>query len=179
MLTRRCAVTDILWRMPLEFRLDAAPPTPEEIARAREEAAIERAGIRRQNIRFLVVILLVVAAIMTVAIVGIIPVLDNPGAEPDIVGLFAYLTPYMFLAVFVIGNTMHHQRVEKPRKALEARMQGLIDASAEDLAALEGVELSREAFAYRGYIDALGRGPVRAEVQMMLTHAAAEASPLQ
>lgn len=154
--------------MPLEFRIDAAPPTPEEIARAREEARIERAGIRRQNIRFLIVILLLVALIMTVAIVGIIPVLDNPGAEPDIVGLFAYLTPYMFLAVFVVGNTMHHQRVEKPRKALEARMAGLLDASAEDLAALERAELPREVAAYRRGIDAQGRAPVRAEVQAML-----------
>ncbi len=154
--------------MPLEFRIDGEPPTPEEIARAREEARTQRAEIRRQNIRFLIVILLVVALIMTVAIGGIIPLLDDPGAEPDIVGLFAYLTPYLFIAVFAIGNTMHHQRIEKPRKALEAWMEALVDAPADDLAALESADLLPEAATYRQRIATQGREPVRGEVGAML-----------
>ncbi|MDR2877577.1 MAG: hypothetical protein LBV36_06015 [Chromatiales bacterium] len=155
--------------MPLEFRLNALPPTCEEIARAREEARLERAQMRRQNIRFLIVILLLVAAIMTIAIVGIIPQLDNPNAEPDVVGLFAYLTPYMFLTVFVVGNTLHHQRIEKPRKVLEARMAELGDASVEELDALESAPpYQQEVMVYRERLKALGRPPVRTEVQMML-----------
>lgn len=154
--------------MPLEFRIDGEPPTLDEIALAREEGRVQREGIRRLNIRFLIVVLVVVALIMTVAIVGIIPLLDNPGAEPDIVGLFAYLTPYMFLAVFVIGNTMHHQRVEKPRKALETWMAGLVDASAEELAELDGVELPPEAAVYRQRVAAQGRGLMLGEVRAML-----------
>lgn len=160
--------------MPLEFHIDGEPPTLDEIERAREEARVQREGIRRQNIRFLVVILAVVALIMAVAIVGIIPILDDPGAEPDIVGLFAYLTPYMFLAVFVIGNTMHHQRVEKPRKALEARMAGLVDAAVEDLASLDAGDLKLEAQAYRQRVAAQGRGLMLGEVRAMLSFGVAD-----
>ncbi len=148
----------------LVFDIMGEPPAPAAIARAREESRVRREEIRRQNIRFLMIILALVAVIMAVAILGIIPLLDDPGAEPDIVGLFAYLTPYMFVALFVIGNTRHHQVIEKPRKALEAWMDSLVDATPEDLAEFDMVALSPEAAAYLQRIAELGRMPVKAEI---------------
>lgn len=158
---------DILSPMSLAFDIGGEPPTREEIVRAREEARMQRAEIRRQNIRFLIVVLVLVALIMITAIGGIIPLLDNPGAEPDIVGLFAYLTPYMFVALFVVGNTMHHNRIEKPRKALEAWMDGLVDAAPEALAALDADALSPQAAGYLRRLTAQGRVPVQAELGAM------------
>lgn len=158
---------DILSRMSPAFDISGEPPTREEIARAREEARVQRAEIRRRNIRFLIVVLVLVATIMTTAIVGIIPLLDDPGAEPDIVGLFAYLTPYLFVALFMVGNTMHHDRIEKPRKALEAWMEGLVEAAPEQLAALDADALSPQAADYLRRLTAQGRAPLRGELAAM------------
>jgi len=151
----------------LTFDITGEPPTPAAIAQAREQSRAHRDEIRRQNIRFLIVILVLVAVIMVVAIVGIIPLLDDPGAEPDIVGLFAYLTPYMFVALFMVGNTRHHRIIEKPRKALETWMEGLIDATPEDLAEFDMVALPPEIAAYLHRIAEQGRLPVKAEIAVI------------
>jgi hypothetical protein len=160
-----CAVENVArLQQALSFDISGEPPAPAAIAQAREDARILREDIRRRNIRFLYIILALVATIMTIAIVGVIPMLDNPGAEPDIVGLFAYLTPYMFVALFVIGNTRHHQVIEKPRKALEAWMDGLTDATPEDLAQFDMAALPPEITAYLHNIAGQGRLPVKAEI---------------
>jgi hypothetical protein len=163
-----CAVENVArLQQALSFDISGEPPAPAAIAQAREDARILREDIRRRNIRFLYIILALVATIMTIAIVGVIPMLDNPGAEPDIVGLFAYLTPYMFVALFVIGNTRHHQVIEKPRKALEAWMDGLTDATPEDLAQFDMAALPPEVSSYLHRISAQGRLPVKAEIAVI------------
>ncbi len=122
--------------MGIDFDINTAPPDTQHIAAAREQMAAERQRLRGLNKRFLITIVTIVAIIFCFLVFVAIPYTDKPGSEGGIVFLIVYTIPYFFLSVFVIGNTLHHDKVEKPRKILETAEAALEEGEQKDISEL-------------------------------------------
>lgn len=154
--------------MALEFNLNDTPPTLAEITAEREQAMQDRELLRKKNIRFLVYIVIIVITVLCIALMGIIPMVKDPGAEPTFVAIVAYFTPYIMFAIFFFGNNSHVKVIEKPRKLLHATIVGLKEVTAEEL--LEVADMGHQHNEITSYLEkvaAQGRSPVRAELNLI------------
>jgi len=151
--------------MALEFDISGAPPAPTDILAEREQAARDRAIFRKKSIHFLIYTLIGVALLLSIALLGIVPRLGEPDAEPSVVFSVAYFTPYLIFPFFVIGNHLYNKQIEKPRKVVDATIAALREATPEELAEIAGAgQHPAEISAYLAKVKAQGRSPVRAEI---------------
>lgn len=155
--------------MALEFDISGDPPPLAEIHAERERAAADRAMIRRKSIRALIYVLMFGAAMISFGFLVLLPVLNEPDAEPTFVAVIAYFVPYLIFPAFVIGNRLFNKHCEKPRKILDATIAGLKDATADELAEINGAEQDHpEIAAYLQRVSARGRPLVKAEIDAIL-----------
>ena len=151
--------------MPLEFDITGAPPGLAEIVAERNRATAERAAFRMKSIRFLIYTLMGIAVLLSTTLLGIVPYLGEPDAEPSIVFSVAYFTPYLIFPFFVIGNHLYNKKIEKPRKAVDAIITALKEATPEELStAIESGHRPVEITSYLEKVATQGRSLVRAEI---------------
>ena len=105
--------------MGLDFDISSAPPDTASIAAVRADLAAERLRLRGLNKRFLAVAIAVVAALLGFVFFVAIPTASQSATDGSIVFILVYTIPYLFFSVLVVGNTLHHDKVEVPRKVLE------------------------------------------------------------
>lgn len=151
--------------MVIEFDITGMPPTPAEIAAAREHAEAGRAVLKKKNKQFLIGFVSIVLTLVTTALIGIIPAVNKPESSQDLAFVVSYFSPYLILPMFVIGNHLHIKKIEKPRKKLDAVIAGLTEAEPEALA--EVADGHPEIDRYRQQVAAQGRALVKAELDAM------------
>lgn len=154
--------------MGLDFDIAAGPPDAGKIAAARSALAEERQRLRGLNKRFLIVIGGVVLTLVCLLLLVAIPEASKPETEGGILFVFVYAMPYFFFTTFVVGNTMHHSKVEVPRKAMELAEAALQDAEPEAVAELSDVcQTYAPLGAYRASVAALERPLFKGEIEAM------------
>ena len=154
--------------MGLDFDITSAPPDTAKIAAVREELAAERQRLRGLNKRFLIVIVSIVATLMSFFLFVGVPYTSKPETEGGIIFIIVYALPYFFFAVFAVGNTMHHSRVEVPRKALEVAEEALEEGTQEDIAALfDACQVHAPLSVYQCQVETQGRALFRGELEAM------------
>ncbi len=151
--------------MALKFDITGDPPALADIVTEREQALRDRALLGKKNIRFLITTATVVLSLLSIAVFVVIPTMRNPAAEPSIVAVTAYFTPYLIFPVFVIGLHLHNKHIEKPSHAVTAIIKALKEVAAEELSEVVGTEQQyAEIDAYRGKVAVQGRSLVQAEI---------------
>lgn len=156
--------------MGLDFDITAAPPDAASIAAAREELAAERLRLRAIDKRYIAVAIAAVAVIQCFIFFVLIPIVSNPSSDTEggIVFVLVYSIPYLFFAVFAVGCTKHHYRVDVPRKALRAAEAALNDAEQNDIDALDDAFKSNASLrAYQAQVSAQGRALFKGEIEAM------------
>ena len=154
--------------MGLDFDITSAPPDAEKITAARADMAAERQRLRGLNKRFLVVIVSVVATLVSFVLLVGVPYSSQPETEGGIIFIIVYATPYLFFFVFVVGNTMHHDRVEVPRKVLETAEEALEAGSQEDIGTLlDACQSHAPLIAYQRQVESQGRTLFKGELDAM------------
>lgn len=154
--------------MGLDFDITSAPPDTAKIAAVRAEFAAERQRLRTLNKRFLIVAVTAVAAILCFVFFVAVPIVKDPAMEGSIVFVIVYALPYLYFSVFVVGNTMHHDKVEVPRKALEAAEDALEEGAQEDIDALcEACRAHAPLATYWHQVESQGRALFQGEVEAM------------
>lgn len=154
--------------MGLDFDITSAPPGQAQIAAAREELAAEHRRLRSLDKRFLIVAVSLLVAIVCTVLFVAVPVVNNPSTEGGVTFVIVYTMPYLVVSVFVVGNTLHHSRVEVPRKALRTAEAALQEAAQEDIDALcdsGGVE--HPIGAYLRGVKSQGRALLQGELEAM------------
>lgn len=154
--------------MGIDFDITSAPPDIKSIAATRAELAAERLRLRELNKRFLLVIIPTVAVLLCFALLVAVPYASRPQTEGGIVFIIAYSTPYLFFSIFVVGNTMHHDKVEVPRKALELAEEALQEGTQEDIGALfDACQVHAPLGTYQRQVESQGRALFKGELDAM------------
>ncbi len=154
--------------MGLDFDITSAPPDTARITAVRAELAAERQRLRGLNKRFLIVIVTIVVTLLCFILFVAVPVVNKPDTEGAIVFIIVYASPYLFFSVFVVGNTMHHTRVEVPRKALETAEEALQEGTQEDIGALfDACQAHAPLGAYQCQVESQGRALFKGELEAM------------
>lgn len=156
--------------MGLDFDITTAPPDAESIAAARENLAAERLRLRAIDKRYIAIAIAAVAVIQCFIFFVLIPVVSNPSSDTEggVVFVLVYSIPYLFFAVFAVGCTKHHYRVDVPRNALRAAESALQDAEQNDVDALRDACKSHVPLhAYQSQVAAQGRALFKGEIEAM------------
>lgn len=151
--------------MALEFDIDGAPPTLADIEAARERAEQERAVLKKKDVRFLILAVISVVSLLGFAAWAVLPTLNDPGVEPNLVAVVGYFIPYCVFIMFFVGNSLHRKNIERPREALVDMIHGFREAEPEDLAEIAEAGRYPEVASYRRKVAALGRPLVAGEVK--------------
>ncbi len=151
--------------MTLEFDIPRSPPpTKEEIAARRAQGEAQRERLRQLNIRFLIFTIVIVLSVLSFVLFVAAPAVGRPEANQDLVFVATYILPYLFFVIFVVGNRLHINKVEKPRKALNAAMAGLEEIPREEWERLmEEWSQHKDVAEYCQRITAMGRSLLKAE----------------
>lgn len=154
--------------MVLDFDIMSAPPDNIKIAGVRAELAAERQRLKALNKRFLITVAAIVAVVLSFILLVAIPYVSKPSSEGSIVFIIVYSLPYIFFSIFVIGNTMHHDKVEVPRKALETAEKALEEGAQEDIVALrDACRAHAPLGAYQSQVKTQGRTLFNGELEAM------------
>jgi hypothetical protein len=154
--------------MGLNFDIMSAPPDTATIAAAHAEHAAERQRLRELNKKFLIVIVTIVSAIVCFLLLVAVPLVSRPEMEGSFVFLIVYALPYFFFSVFVVGNTMHHHKVDVPKKALRLAEAALQQGEQDDIAELlEACQTHAPLGAYQSQVATQGRALFRGELEAM------------
>lgn len=154
--------------MNIDFDITSAPPGPERIAAVRAALAAERLRLRAMNKRFLIVAAATVAAILCFIFFVAVPLVKRPDMEGSVIFVIVYAVPYLYFAVFAVGNTLHHDKVEVPRKALDAVEEALEEGAPEDVEALgDAFQAHAPLGAYRRQVQSQGRALFKGELEAM------------
>jgi len=154
--------------MGLDFDITSTPPDTESIAAARAELAAERLRLRELNKRFLIVAVAIVTAIFCFFIFVAIPFATKPGTEGGFVFIIVYTLPYFFFSIFVVGNIMHHKKVDVPQKALRAAEAALQEGEPEDITELlDACRIHAPLGTYQSQVASQKRALFKGELEAM------------
>ncbi|HHM04977.1 MAG TPA: hypothetical protein ENJ19_04435 [Gammaproteobacteria bacterium] len=154
--------------MKLEFDINSAPPTHEEITAERERALKALEDLRKKDIRYIVVAVAILIGIVCFQLFVTIPAMRDPKAEPGFIGVVTLYTPYIIGAFIFTAHALNHKLIEKPRKVQRTLRDALTAASPEQLAETLGRETPyAEIAAYQQQVAAQGRALVQGELEMM------------
>lgn len=155
--------------MGIDFNITSVPPDSVRIEAARADLAAERLRLRGLDKLYVMTAVAVVAAIMCFIFLVAIPTVRVPGnTEGGIIFILVYSIPYLFFAVFVVGCTKHHYKVDVPRKALRTAEEALQEATQDDIAALrDAFEKHAPLNAYRSQVASQGRALFKGELEAM------------
>lgn len=154
--------------MGLDFDITSAPPDSARIAAVRAELLAEHRRLRSLDKRFLIVSVTVLITIVCFVLLVAVPVVNDPNTEGDIVFIAVYALPYLVVSVFVVGNTMHHSRVEVPRKALRTAEAALQEGAQEDMDALrDACRAHAPLGTYQRQVASQGRALLQGELDAM------------
>ena len=155
--------------MGIDFNITSVPPDSVRIEAVRAELAAERLRLRGLDKLFVTTAVAVVAAIMCFIFLVAIPTVREPGnTEGGIIFILVYSIPYLFFAVFVVGCTKHHDKVDVPRKTLRAAEEALQEAAQDDIAALlDACQTHAPLDAYRSQVASQGRALFKGELEAM------------
>ncbi len=153
--------------MGLDFDITAAAPDGKRIAAVQAELAAERQRLRSLDKRFLIVAGTLLVAILSFVLLVGVPVVNDPSTEVGIVFITVYTLPYLVVSVFVVGNTLHHSRVEVPRKALRTAEAALQEGARADIDALSDAWTHAPLGAYQRQVASQGRVLLQGEVEAM------------
>ncbi len=154
--------------MGLDFDITTTPPDTSTIAATRAELEAERQRLRELNKRFLMVIVPLVLALLSFMLLVVVPVVNEPNTEGTLVFLAVYTLPYVFFTVFVVGNTMHHKKVDVPQKALRIAEASLEEITQEEIEELTApCQTHTPLSAYQSQVASQGRALFKGELDAM------------
>lgn len=152
----------------MEFDIAAPPPRPEEIEKVREQLQNEKQALDRLNKQFLFGTIAALATLLTLFFSFGIPAVKNPGADPTLITTFVLYIPYVILFVYAFSNTVHHKKVEVPRKLVKERTLSLSEVDSEEVPQLLDLCQQNAALAaYHAQVAAQGRPLVKGEAEAM------------
>lgn len=155
--------------MGIDFNVTSAPPDSAKIGAARAELTAERLRLRGLDKLYATTAAATVAVILCFIFFVAIPTVREPGnTEGGIIFILVYSIPYLFFAVFVVGCTKHHDKVDVPRKALRAAEEALQEAEQDDIIALlDACQTHAPLDAYRSQVASQGRALFKGELEAM------------
>jgi len=154
--------------MGLDFDITSTPPDTASIAAVRAELEAERQRLREINKRFLMVIIPLVLSLLSFMLIVVVPAVSQPNIEGTLVFLAAYTLPYFFFTIFVVGNTMHHNKVDVPQKALRIAEASLEEVSQEEIEELaDACQTHATLGAYQSQVETQGRALFKGELEAM------------
>jgi hypothetical protein len=152
----------------ITFDIALGPPSLEELARTRDSMAAQRAVLARLNKQFLIGLIAALATLLTIFFTFGIPAIRTPRADPTLITTLILYIPYVILFIYGFSNTLHHRKVEVPRKRLDSTAAALRELDAEELAlAADFGAQSGEIAAYQAAVAGQGRALLRGEVEAM------------
>jgi len=154
--------------MGLDFDIRSAPPDTARIAAAHAELAAEHQRLRELNKKFLIVIVTIVSAIVCFLLLVAVPLVNRPEMEGSFVFLIVYALPYFFFSVFVVGNTMHHRKVDVPKKALRLAEAALQEGEQDDIGELlDACQAHAPLGTYQSQVTSQGRALLKGDLEAM------------
>ena len=159
--------------MGLEFDIDKDPPSVQDIEDERARVTAELEALKQLNKRFLVITVAVVASVLAFLLLVAVPAVSDPAANQDLVFVVTYIIPYLFFFIFIVGNRLHINKVEKPRKALRAALDALQELPASEWERLMQEWSQHESVrAYCQRVRETGRALLKAEREAIEKHLA-------
>ncbi len=161
--------------MGLEFDINKDPPCVQDIEDERARVTAELDALKQLNKRFLVITVVVVGSVLAFLLLVAVPAVSDPAANQDLVFVVTYIIPYLFFFIFIVGNRLHINKVEKPRKALRAALDALQELPAAEWERLMQEWSQHESASVRAYCQRVreaGRALLKAEREAIEKHLA-------